>query len=166
MLIVIDKNDKIVGYKSKKECHKGEGILHRAFSIFIFNKNGKFLLQKRSKQKLLWPLFWSNSCCSHFKKGEKGSWPVKKRLQEELGFTCPLKFIDKFYYSACYKNVGCEKEITYIFVGIYDDGVVSDKKEVASYKWADWDWLKKDMKKKPDSYTPWLRLIMQKVKLT
>ena len=84
-LILVDKYDNVLGYKSKAECHEGEGILHRAFSIFIFNDKNQLLLQKRSAKKLLWPLYWSNSCCSHPRKGENYETATHRRLKEELG---------------------------------------------------------------------------------
>ena len=95
---MVDSDDNILGYKSKLECHQGKGILHRAFSIFIFNFSGELLLQQRSAQKLLWPSFWSNSCCSHPRPGEDIEEAAHRRLQEELGFDCPLQEVFSFTY--------------------------------------------------------------------
>ena len=64
-LVVVNKNDEKIGLEDKLKCHLGKGILHRAFSIFIFNNKNQLLIQKRNKLKLLWPLYWSNTCCSH-----------------------------------------------------------------------------------------------------
>lgn len=177
LLIVVDKKDRVLAYKTKRECHQGKGILHRAFSVFVFNSKGELLLQKRSQKKLLWPLTWSNTCCSHpiisrhpdpavsSETAEEGSLQeiikqAKKRLQEELGFSCLLKLIDKLYYQACYKNIGCEKEITYIFVGRYDGEVKPEKDEVTAIHWVSFDKLKEDFEKNPKIYTPWLKKIV------
>ena len=81
-LLIVNKKDEILRSETKEKCHEGKGILHRAFSVFIFNNKNQLLLQKRSKFKLLWPLYWSNSCCSHPKKGENIQSAAKKRLKE------------------------------------------------------------------------------------
>ena len=162
-LLVVDKNDKILDYKSKKDCHQLPGVFHRAFSVFVFNKKGELLLQKRSKEKPLWPLFWANSCCSHPIKGGEIKKTAEKRLKEELGFTtCKLSFVGKLSYQACFEDRGCEKEITYVFNGQYDGLVEPDKKEVAEIKWISLSDLENEIKKQPLKYSPWLRKIMKK----
>ena len=83
-LILVDENDREIGFSSKDSCHDGPGILHRAFSLFIFNTAGELLLQQRSAGKRLWPLYWSNSCCSHPRAGETMELAVNRRLQQEL----------------------------------------------------------------------------------
>ena len=92
-LIIVDEHDNVLGYKSKAEAHEGSGILHRAFSLFIFNDKRELLIQQRSQKKPLWPLYWSNSVCSHPRKGEDYKSAVNRRLQEELGISTPLFFI-------------------------------------------------------------------------
>lgn len=165
LLIVVDKKNKIIGYKPKTECHLGKGILHRAFSIFIFNKNKQLLIQKRSKYKLLWPLYWSNSCCSHPTKNNRGiKKSAEKRLKEELGFTCPLKIIGSFIYKASYNEIGTEKEICTVLVGEYNGKIKPNPKEVADWKWISLSELKKDISTHPDKYTPWFKIELQKFK--
>src|SRR4030042_3341992 len=134
LLMVVDKNDKVLSYKNREICHQSKGLLHRAVSIFIFNKNGQLLLQKRSSKKLLWPLFWSNSCCTHHKKGEQFELTAAKRLKEELGISCPLKFLEKAYYQFNHQDIGSEHEITYIFIGKYDGKITPNPQEVESVK--------------------------------
>ena len=95
MLILVNPKDEEIGWEDKARCHLGDGILHRAFSIFIFNDNNELLIQKRSDQKLLWPLFWSNSCCSHPRKGEKIESAAQRRMEEELGIKTRLKYLYK-----------------------------------------------------------------------
>ena len=170
-LIVVDKNDKVLGYKSWEECHRLKGILHRAFSIFIFNNKNELLLQKRSKYKPLWPLYWSNTCCSHpgnaknaketdARNAKKNlTKQAEKRVKEELGFSAKLKVLYKFCCQAVYKSKGSENELCYVLLGKYDDQKIKlDKKEVADCKWISFDWLKKDINKNPDIYTPWLKM--------
>ena len=163
-LLVVNKKDKILDYKSKEDCHQLPGFFHRAFSVFVFNKKGELLLQKRSKEKLLWPLYWTNSCCSHPQKGEQIKKSAQKRLDEELGFSCELKFIGKLSYQARFKDKGCEKEITHIFTGQYDGLVRANKKEVVEIKWVKEKDLKEDIKINPNKYSPWLKKILIKFK--
>ena len=162
LLLVINNSDEVLGYKSKKDCHGVPGILHRAFSVFVFNGKGELLLQKRSKEKPLWPGIWSNTCCSHPVKREDIVESAKKRLNEELGFGCDLKFIGKLNYRDCWKNKGCEREITYVFIGEYDGEVNPNPKEAAEIKWISLKKLKGEIKKNPDKYSPWLKKIIKK----
>ena len=98
--------DRELGFKSKGDCHAGAGILHRAFSIFVFNHHNELLLQKRSGTKLLWPNYWSNTCCSHPRRGESMGEAVTRRLVQELGFACPLEYLYKFKYRAEFGEIG------------------------------------------------------------
>src|SRR5579863_2464449 len=107
-LILGDPADREVGYMSKTECHQGRGTLHRAFSLLIFNERGELLLQQRSAAKRLWPLFWSNSCCSHPRGEETMEAATQRRMREELGITCALRFLYKFQYQAQFDATGAE----------------------------------------------------------
>ncbi len=155
---VVDKKDQILKYQEREICHQQQGILHRALCVFIINNNDELLLQQRSKYKKLWPMFWSNSCCSHPLSQEKILAESQKRLQEELGFSTKLNFIDKFIYFFSYKDIGSEHELAYVYMGDYSGAVYPNNKEVASYKWVTIDWLKKDIKQNPNDYTPWFKL--------
>ncbi len=106
LLICVDQDDNVIDYKTKVECHAGEAILHRAFSIFIFNDQGDVLIQQRSDQKPLWPLIWSNTCCSHPRKGETVEDAAHRRLKEEMGLEADLKYLFKFRYHVPYKDKG------------------------------------------------------------
>lgn len=163
LLIIVDKNDKVIGLADKEKCHQSPGILHRAFSIFIFDKNGQLLLQKRSRQKPLWPLFWSNSCCSHPRKGENITLAAQNRLKQELGIDCQLKSWGKLSYQAGYLDRGAEREMTYILTGIYQGPIFPNKEEVAEIKWENIQKLKEDLAKNPTLYTPWFNLIFKKM---
>jgi len=111
LLILVDEKDNILGYETKEKCHEGSGLLHRAFSIFIFNDKDELFIQKRSKAKLLWPRYWSNTCCSHPRIGESYIHGANRRLVEECGFETELKYLSKFHYSADYYSHGSENEI-------------------------------------------------------
>jgi len=152
-LVVVDKNDRILRLESRDKCQEGKGILHRAFSVYIFNNEGKLLIQKRSKYKELWPFYWAPSCCSHPVKGESYVKAGERRLKQELGFTVPLRMIDKFVYQAKYKNIGSENEMCAILIGRYSGDIKVDPKEVAEFKWV--DPYKIDLSK--DYYAPWFK---------
>ena len=157
-LIIVDKHDKVLDHKSKAECHRGSGILHRAFSIFIFNDQKQLLLQQRSDQKLLWPLFWSNSCCSHPRKGESYEEATARRLKEELGIDTPLEYLYKFVYQARYENIGSEYELCSVYLGRSDQPPVVNPNEIAEWKYIDLEKLDEDMALNPDNYSPWFKM--------
>jgi len=163
-LIVVDKEDNILGYKTKMECHEGEGILHRAFSIFIFNDENQLLIQKRSDSKQLWPQYWSNSCCSHPRKGETVEEASYRRLKEELGIETPLKFLFKFQYTAPYKNVGSENEMCSVLVGRSNHSIAPNKNEIEEWKYVEREELDNDMEENPADYTPWFKMEWERIK--
>jgi isopentenyl-diphosphate delta-isomerase len=163
MLILVDEKDNIIGYKSKSECHKGDGILHRAFSIFIFNSSGELLLQKRSGQKLLWPLFWSNSCCSHPRKGEVLDEAAHRRLEEELNIKTDLEYLYTFQYQELYKNIGAENEMCAVFIGKSNSPARANENEIADWRYISMTDLNKELQSNPDKYTPWFKMEWQKL---
>ena len=105
-LILVEELDRVIGSRSKLACHKGNGVLHRAFSVFLFSDDGDVLLQRRSQEKLLWPGFWSNACCSHPRVGEELLEAVHRRMAQELGVSTAVEFAYKFTYHAQFDNVG------------------------------------------------------------
>src|SRR6202142_2782709 len=116
-LILVDQTDREVGHMSKTQCHQGRGTLHRAFSLLIFNPKGELLLQQRAASKRLWPLYWSNSCCSHPRRAETMEAATRRRLLEELGLSCDLQFLFKFRYQAQFDATGAENELCSVFIG-------------------------------------------------
>lgn len=164
LLIVVNDNDEELGYKSKTECHDEGGILHRAFSIFIFNEKMQLLIQKRSRQKRLWPLFWSNSCCSHPRKGEEVESAVQRRLKEEVGLSASVNFLFKFQYFAKYKDIGSELEVCSVFAGISENPVTVNQNEIDEWKYIDIPELEENMEKNQNRFSPWLKLEWQKIK--
>jgi len=157
LLIAVDPEDNVCGYPSKASAHMGSGTLHRAFSIFLFNDNSEVLLQKRSKTKLLWPEYWSNSCCSHPRKGEKLQTAAHRRLAEELGCEAALDFIYRFTYQACYLDIGSEHELCSVFVGTTSESINPNDSEIDEHKWIDYDSLDKWIHDEPGSFTPWFK---------
>ncbi len=162
-LILVDSSDKEIGYEQKEKCHRNPVPLHRAFSIFIFNRNGELLIQKRNSKKKTWGGFWSNTCCSHPRKGEAVLEAAKRRLKEELGFAADLRYLFKFEYDAKCDNTWGEHELDHVFVGEYDGKVAPNRDEVEDCRWIDIDELKADMKKRPEKYTPWFRICIDRV---
>ena len=163
ILILVDEEDNEIGYEEKVACHLGEGKLHRAFSIFIFNDKNELLIQKRSDKKMLWGGFWTNSCCSHPRKGESLEEATHRRLKEELGFDCKLKQIFKFPYHAKFRDIGSEREIDHVFVGRYSGVVNPNPEEVSDWKWISIEDLKRDVEENSDKYTPWFKIALGRV---
>lgn len=164
-LILVDRDDNVVGYRSKKHCHDGEGLLHRAFSIFLFNTRGELLLQQRSPAKRLWPNTWSNSCCSHPRRGEGMLKAAHRRLHEELSISADLRFLYKFRYHARYNDLGSENELCSVFVGeINGADIFPNKNEILAWRYVVPDQLDREIQKSPDSFTPWMKLEWEQVK--
>jgi len=157
-LILVDELDREIGCKSKGDCHIGKGLLHRAFSIFIFNSDNELLLQKRSAGKLLWPGYWSNACCSHPRYGESMELAVSRRLVQELGFECPLIFLYKFRYYAQYGGVGAEHEYCWVYYGRLRGRVDANENEVADWRFVDVSELEAELSEQPQQFTPWFKM--------
>jgi len=157
-LIIVDLHDNEIGTLNKLACHQKDGILHRAFSIFLFNELGQLLVQQRSVQKKLWPSFWSNSCCSHPRQGENILEATERRLNDELGLSAvKLEFIYKFSYEAAYKNIGSENELCSVFLGVIDQKVNVNYSEIEQIKYINASDLSSDMDARTD-YTPWFTM--------
>ena len=160
-LILVDEADRRLGSLSKEACHEGRGVLHRAFSLLIFNGRGELLVQQRAPSKRLWPLYWSNSCCSHPRSTESMEAATQRRLYEELGICCPLEFLFKFQYHAQFDETGAEHELCSVFIGRCDDPVEVNPEEIHDWRWMAPDALEREMFPSVDSrcrYTPWFVL--------
>jgi isopentenyl-diphosphate delta-isomerase len=155
----VDEADREIGHLDRANCHAGSGVLHRAFSLFIFNRDGELLVQQRSGNKRLWPLYWSNSCCSHPRRAESMDTAVHRRLHEELGLTCPLRFLFKFQYQAQFDAGTAERELCSVYIGRSDGRVRADPAEIHAWRWIDTAVLESQMAS-PDAprFTPWFRL--------
>ena len=157
LLILVDRQDNELGFASKAECHTGSGLLHRAFSIFIFNSSGQVLLQQRSQDKELWNLYWSNSCCSHPRQGEQIENAAHRRVMEELSIDCELHYLYKFFYREPFEQKGSEHELCSVFVGRHDGKVSINITEIADWKFIDTKELSRSIDQCPEIYTPWLQ---------
>lgn len=157
-LILVDDQDREIGAETKSVCHQGTGILHRAFSIFVFNSRDELLLQQRSDTKPLWPLYWSNTCCSHPRLGETMEFAVSRRLRQELGFDCPLSFLYKFTYQARFGEIGAEREYCWVYLGYYDGPVDPNVSEIADWRFVDIRSINDELETEADQFTPWFKL--------
>jgi isopentenyl-diphosphate delta-isomerase len=158
-LILVDEADQGVGHLSKVLCHEGRGILHRAFSLLIFNAGGELLVQQRSASKRLWPLYWSNSCCSHPRRAETMEAAIQRRLYDELGLRCPLHFLFKFQYQAQFGETGAEHELCSVFIGRCTDSVNSNRDEIHDWRWVSPEALQSELTGRVGgNFTPWFRL--------
>ena len=157
-LIVVDAQDHVLGHGTKAELHRGSGTLHRAFSIFLFNARGEVLLQQRSDQKALWPAFWSNTCCSHPRRGESYEIATQRRLEEELGVSADLAFTHRFQYQAQYGAAGAEHELCSVYVGRIDRDPTPNPREVADWRWISASALDQWLSERPETLTPWFKL--------
>ena len=158
-VILVDKNDKKIGLMSKMEAHK-KGVLHRAFSVFIFNNKNELMLQKRNKNKYHSPGLWTNTCCSHQRDKESNTSAGKRRLLDEMGFCVELNEIGSFIYNIGFDNGLIEHELDYILVGKYNGNVKINPDEVDEWKWLSLDNIKDGIKIRPDNYTEWFKIII------
>lgn len=156
-LILVDKNDQEVGTLRKDACHNGDGVLHRAFSAFLFNAAGDVLLQQRAPGKRLWPGYWSNSCCSHPRAGETMDFAVGRRLDEELGIEANVEFVYKFVYQANFEELGAEHECCSVFVGRLLGEVVINPTEISAWRYVSPKALEQELNAYPGRFTPWCR---------
>lgn len=157
-LILVDDNDREQGTLSKAACHDGEGVLHRAFSLFAFDERGYLLLQQRSAEKRLWPLYWSNSCCSHPRRGESMQTATRRRIQQELGIRADLEYVYKFSYHAQFGELGAERELCSVFLGRIDGEVRPNRNEIADIRFVAPGELTRALDESADSYTPWFKM--------
>ncbi len=163
-LILVDENDREIGTLDKGACHDGAGVLHRAFSLFIFNSRGELLLQQRGAGKRLWPLYWSNSCCSHPRKGETMEEATARRLDDELHIAADLEFVYKFAYHARYDDEGSENEFCWVYLGRTADRVIPNETEIAATRSLAADELDAELARRPDQFTPWFKLEWQRLR--
>lgn len=160
-VILVNEKDEKVGLMPKQEAHE-KGVLHRAFSVFIFNDKNELMLQQRAFHKYHTPGLWANTCCSHQRDGESSIEAGKRRLYEEMGFSTDLKETTTFIYKAAFDNGLTEHELDHILVGKYSGEPKINPEEVAAWKWMELEEVKNDIQKNPDIYTPWFKIIFDK----
>lgn len=158
LLILVDGQDREIGFLAKADAHRGCGTLHRAFSLFVFNPAGELLLQQRATGKRLWPRYWSNTCCSHPRRGEQMDSAIRRRLQEELGLSAELEFLFKFQYQTQYDSQGAEHELCWVYAGRSAESPRMNVNEVAAWRYVTPQALQAEIARAPETFTPWFKL--------
>lgn len=160
-VILVNEKDEQIGLMPKLEAHE-KALLHRAFSVFIFNKKNELMLQQRALNKYHSPGLWTNTCCSHQREGESNIEAGKRRLNEEMGFVTDLEETISFIYKAPFDNGLTEHEFDHVLVGYYDDEPKINLDEAASWKWMPLEDVKIDIGVHPELYTEWFKIIFNK----
>jgi len=161
-VILVDKNDNPVGEMEKMEAHE-KALLHRAFSVFVFNYKDELMLQQRALSKYHSPGLWTNTCCSHPRVGESVLEAGHRRLVEEMGFDCEIKKIFDFVYKAKLEYGLTEHEFDHVLFGRFDGIPEINPDEVDSWKWMSMEDIAEEMKSKPEKYTVWFRIAFERV---
>jgi len=161
-VILVNENDEEVGVMGKTEAHE-KGLLHRAFSVFIFDSKGRMLLQQRASEKYHGAHLWTNACCSHPYPGETVEEAAKRRLKEELGFTTNLNEIFSFTYRAEVENNLIEHEFDHVFAGEYESKIHPNESEVADVAYEDIQKIKEEMETDPKRFTSWFKIAFPKI---
>ncbi|MET4083254.1 isopentenyl-diphosphate delta-isomerase [Pedobacter sp. UYP30] len=161
-IILVDENDCEIGEMEKMAVHES-GVLHRAFSVFIFNSENQLLLQRRAFDKYHCGGLWTNTCCSHPGVGEDNALAADRRLMEEMGIFCKLEHKFFFKYYASFENGLKEHEIDHVFFGFTNQIPILNLEEAADYRYLSLEELSLDIDEKPALYTPWLKICLSKV---
>ncbi|HEY1021778.1 MAG TPA: isopentenyl-diphosphate Delta-isomerase [Flavisolibacter sp.] len=161
-VILVTPDDEAIGVMEKMEAHE-KGVLHRAFSVFIFDKEGRMLLQQRAAQKYHGAYLWTNACCSHPMRDEPVEEAAQRRLMEEMGFQTPLKKIFAFTYRATVENNLVEHEYDHVFAGEYEGAVEMNPEEVCNYAYEDMVVIKKQLQADPERFTSWFRIAFPQI---
>ena len=162
-VVIVDENDNVLGTEEKISAHENGGKLHRAISVFVFRENGDMLLQKRAKSKYHCGGLWTNTCCTHPREGESYEQAAGRRLQEEMGFQCPLKEEFHFIYKAALDHELTEHELDHVFTGQYAGNITPNPEEADGYDWISVQDLQKNIQEEPDKYTPWFKIALKEL---
>jgi len=160
-VIIVDKKDRQIRTEEKIKAHK-KALLHRAFSVFVFNSKKELLMQKRAGSKYHSPDLWTNTCCSHPRPGETTLEAAHRRLTEEMGFDCELNEVFSFIYKNRFDNGLTEHELDHVFTGEFNGKPDPDPTEVGEFAWISLDMLKEEIKKHPNRYTAWFKILLKK----
>lgn len=162
-LVLVDENDNPIGKEEKVKCHLPNGILHRAFTALLFDKNGRLVLTKRAKEKMLWPGDWDGTVASHPRESETYVSSGERRMPEELGIQCKLDYLFKFEYHVPYKDVGSENEICGTLIGIIEESTqfTQIEGEIDEIKWISAKELLSELKINPKIYCPWMIIALE-----
>jgi isopentenyl-diphosphate delta-isomerase len=161
-VILVNERDEPLGAIEKMQAHE-KGLLHRAFSVFIFDSKGKILLQQRSAEKYHGANLWTNACCSHPLPGENVEDAAQRRLNEELGFIASLEKIFSFTYYAPVENNLIEHEFDHVFAGEYENIIIPNPHEVSNYVYKTMEQVKNDIDSFPEKFTSWFKIAFPKI---
>ncbi len=164
-VILVNEKDEVTGTAGKMEAHQ-TGLLHRAFSIFVFNSKGEMLLQQRAEGKYHSPGLWTNACCSHPAPGEDTLKAAERRLREELGFNTRLEKVFSFTYRSDFDNGLTEHEFDHVFTGTYDGAINPDREEVKDYCFKPMQEIAEALRLQPEKFTSWFRIAFPVVNKT
>lgn len=159
-VILVDANDREIGYMEKMEAHR-KGLLHRAFSVLVFNSKGEILVQQRADTKYHSAGLWTNTCCSHPRPNEDIQEASARRLREEMGIEAKPEFAYKFTYRTHLDQDLIEHEVDHVFTALFDGTPTANPREVQSWKFVPVETLRSDVTAHPENYTYWFRLIME-----
>ncbi|EGP93044.1 isopentenyl-diphosphate Delta-isomerase [Nitrosarchaeum koreense] len=161
-VILVDENDNPIGSEEKVRCHLPNGKLHRAFTALLFDKNGRLVLTRRAKEKMLWPEDWDGTVASHPREGETYTASAERRMPEEVGISCKMDYLMKFEYHVPYKNIGSENEICGTLIGIVDESTKFKmiEGEIDEIKWISASELLSEIKNNPKIYCPWMLIAL------
>lgn len=159
-IILLNEADEAVGTGQKLWVHQ-QGLLHRAFSVLIFNNNNELLIHQRALDKYHSGGLWTNTCCGHPNVGEDVKAAAERRLGEEMGFTTGLDFLYKFHYKVTFENGLTENEIDHVFIGVYNEPFEVNPVEVIDYKWVSMAAITQEVIRNPENYTVWFRKILK-----
>jgi isopentenyl-diphosphate delta-isomerase len=162
-VVLVNPEDKVLGLMEKQQAHVN-GLLHRAFSVFLFNTKGEMLLQKRASEKYHSPLKWTNAVCSHPRIEETYIEGAKRRVKEELGIDVELSEKFDFIYKADVGSGLWEHELDHVFVGIFEDEFHLNKDEVDEVRYISVEDLDKEMHENPENFTEWFKIILEEYK--
>lgn len=158
-VVLVDEFDNIIGTMEKLEAHE-KGLLHRAFSILLFNSKGEILLQKRSSAKYHSGGLWTNTCCSHPLPNERMEDATQRKLKQEMGIEASMEFNFKFIYNARLDKNLIEHEYDHVYTGMFDGVPILNREEVEDWKFIDFKSLQNDMELNPELYTYWFKAIV------
>lgn len=160
-VILVDSNDNELGTMEKMEAHR-KGVLHRAFSVLLFNSSGEMLIQKRASSKYHSGGLWSNTCCSHPRPAESMEDAVGRRLEEELGIVSNPTFAFKFEYKIQFSNNLIEHELDHVYIGSFDGEPQINESEISDWKFIDTNDLKNKVQSHPHEYSHWFKIILSR----
>lgn len=161
-VILVDEQDNDIGVMEKLQAHQ-QGLLHRAFSVFIFNDKEELLVQQRALSKYHSAGLWTNTCCSHPRPNETIKDAANRRLFEEMGISCDLKIKTNFIYKTSFDNGLTEHEYDYVLVGYTNQNPQINKEEVENFKWMSILDIKNDIISNQNQYTSWFKIALEKV---